>query len=110
MADTSSERYVLLNQLADEFAARYRRGERPSIQEYCDRHPELADDIREFFPTLVEMERAKGDARAESASPPIPPPIEQLGDFQILREIGHGGMGIVYEAEQVSLGRRVALK
>ncbi len=140
MADTSSERYVLLNQLAEEFAARYRSGERPSLQEYCDRHPELADDIREIFPSLVEMERARDDVRvAEVASSPPPlvaagrpaipfceaagrpatpfdaagrpaTPFEQLGDFLILREIGHGGMGVVYEAEQVSLGRRVALK
>jgi hypothetical protein len=76
MADTSSDRYVLLNQLADQFAARYRRGERPSLQEYCDHYPELADDIREFFPSLVEMEQMKKDVRAVEVTSDQPaPPI-----------------------------------
>ncbi len=112
MADDSSERFVLLNQLADEFNARYRRGERPSLQEYIDRHPRLADDIREYFPALVEMEQVKDDRQApeEKAASRALPPLERLGDFRIIREIGHGGMGVVYEAEQVSLGRHVALK
>jgi hypothetical protein len=62
MAADSSERLVFLNKLGEEFAARYWRGERPSLQEYIDRHPELADDIREFFPTMAEMEQFKDDA------------------------------------------------
>ena len=45
MPDDSSERFVLLNHLADEFAARYRGGERPSLQEYVDRHPHLLNEV-----------------------------------------------------------------
>lgn len=111
MAADNSERFVLLNYLADEFAARYRRGERPGLQEYIDQYPELADDIREFFPAMVQMEQIKDD-RPEVVEPAsgLLLTTERLGDFRIIREIGHGGMGVVYEAEQVSLGRHVALK
>src|SRR5262245_11863211 len=102
MAADSSERFVLLNRLAEEFAARYRRGERPALGEYIARHPELADDIREFFPALVEVGQVREQRQQVSepaATGPLPP-LERLGDFRIIREIGHGGMGVVYEAEQ----------
>ena len=61
---------------------------------------------------MVEIEQVKEDHQeaAEHAAAPAAPALRQLGDFRILREVGKGGMGIVYEAEQVSLGRHVALK
>ena len=113
MPISESEQYDLLDQLADEFAARFRRGERPTIKEYSDRYPDLADEIRELFPALVKVERAEGLRQDEEDAHDLPaasPPLSKIGDYRIVREIGRGGMGIVYEAEQISLGRRVALK
>jgi serine/threonine protein kinase len=96
--------------LAEEFVARYRAGERPSIAEYAARYPDLGGEIEELFPAATLLEDVKVLSGAPTARPHGPPAPEQIGDYRIVREIGRGGMGIVYEAEQVSLGRRVALK
>ncbi len=102
-----------LDQLAEEFVSRRRQGERATIEEYAAKYPDLAEEIRELFPTVIELEQLKvhkvfssGGAAASTG----PVPLTQLGDFRIIREIGRGGMGVVYEAEQESLHRRVALK
>jgi eukaryotic-like serine/threonine-protein kinase len=115
MSMSESGQYDLLDQLAEEFAARYRRGERPALKEYTDRYPDLADEIRDLFPAMIRVEQAEGGRQGEAEGPArdpraASPPPRQIGDYRILREIGRGGMGVVYEAEQISLGRRSALK
>src|SRR5438045_995303 len=93
MTTGESARHDLLDRLAEEFAERWRRGERPALGEYVERYPDLADDIADLFPAMVEIERAEGDrlAGAPPASQAEPPPLERLGDFRILGEIGRGG-------------------
>jgi eukaryotic-like serine/threonine-protein kinase len=97
-----------VERLAEEFLQRYRRGERPALSEYAQAHPELADEIRDLFPALILMEQAGpgGDKRSgpcgavtEDGRAP-----ERIGDYRIVREVGRGGMAVVYEAEQEALG------
>ena len=95
-----------LGKLAEEFIVRYRRGERPAIQEFVDRWPERGDEIRTRFEAMVEAEQVVKPPRPQTS----PPSSDRMADFRIIGEIGRGGMGVVYEAEQLSLGRRVALK
>jgi hypothetical protein len=105
-----------LEVLAEEFAARRQKGESPSIAEYEARHLELAEQIRDLFPALLMIEDL-GDGSLDASgtsgggtSTGTAADLPRLGDYCLNRLIGRGGMGVVYEAEQVSLGRLVTVK
>ena len=105
----------IIADLAEDFVELHRQGKRPSIEDYVRRYPHLEKEIRELFPTLLVVENLVPEHDAsvvgdEQGSLRPAAVLDSLGDFRILRAVGRGGMGIVYEAEQVSLGRRVALK
>jgi serine/threonine protein kinase/Flp pilus assembly protein TadD len=102
----------------EEYLAAAAAGAAPPREEFLARHPELAEDLDACLAALRLIGRAAQEPLSTCgggdvlplAGPDSEPVSGVLGDFRIVREVGRGGMGVVYEAEQLSLGRRVALK
>ena len=101
----------LVAQVADDFTERLGRGEQPEIERYASRYPQIATVLRQVLPALEVVSKLPMKSAPtrdlDGASSQV---AGCLGDFRIICEIGRGGMGVVYEAEQISLHRKVALK
>src|SRR5262245_44364768 len=103
----------ILMDLVDEIAKKIQAGEAVDVEAYVVAHPGQADRLRQLLPAvevLADLGRSAsaGKTSVLPAGPELGPEHGRLGDFRLVREVGRGGMGIVYEAEQISLSRRVA--
>jgi len=98
----------------ESYLADLEAGRRPDPRQLIDRHPAVAERLRACLASLQFVSQAalevSGDGRQPAVYAGDAPGAGVLGDFRLVREVGRGGMGVVYEAQQVSLARRVALK
>jgi hypothetical protein len=90
-----------LVRVLDQYLADLQAGRAPERAQLLAAHPDLAPQLEQCLAGIEFIHHA---------AQPSPETPVQLGDFRIVREIGRGGMGVVYEAEQLSLKRKVALK
>jgi tetratricopeptide (TPR) repeat protein len=97
----------MVAQAADEYLDQVERGETPDLDAFARRYPQIAGVLPQILPTLGLIQGLEPVADGRD---PLPPGTSRLGEFRLVREIGRGGMGIVYEAEETTTGRRVALK
>jgi serine/threonine protein kinase/tetratricopeptide (TPR) repeat protein len=101
----------ILERLIESLTDRLQAGESINLEEFISQHPDQAEQLRQLLPALeVLADLGRSAARRVPLGPEAGPEIGELGDYRIIREVGRGGMGVVYEARQISLNRRVALK
>lgn len=94
--------------LTDEFLGQLRAGQHPDIVDFANRIPEQFDEITEYLETLLFAENLGTPAKCSPAhDEPLP---SEIGGYSVIRLLGRGGMGTVYEARHPQLSRKVAIK
>jgi serine/threonine protein kinase/Tfp pilus assembly protein PilF len=101
---------LFVAELVQGVSERVRRGESVDLNALLAEHPQHAARLKRLLPTIEALAAIDESTPAAAGSSNGAERLSTIGDYQIVREIAHGGMGIVYEARQIALSRRVALK
>lgn len=103
----------ILESVVERFTTEFRAGNNPSVEDFQAEYPDLSEDIREMLSSVIMIEQLKESSKASSQQARLFDELlhlKEIDSYRIIKEIGRGGMGVVFAAEHQSLKRKVAIK